>query len=524
VKQIKRLVTLLLLSALVIAADGQPLSSRQIDRLTKRVMKEFSVPGIAVAVVMDDSIIHMKGYGVRSIASRQKTDEHTLFAIASNTKAFTVAALGILVDEGKLTWETRVIDIIPEFRLYNAYVTEDFIIKDLLTHRSGMGLGAGDLMSWPDSAIFTTAEIIHNLRYLKQTSSFRTRYDYDNLLYIVAGEVVARVSEMSWEEFVESRIMEPLGMAGSSTSFKRLKDRTNIIDAHVPVEGKLQVVAKQEGKIHNSVGGIYSNISDLSKWAMLQMNHGRYGINLEKRIFSEEVHREMWTPQTVRTVSGETPYRTSFAMYGLGWHLTDINGNLQVYHTGSHAGIETRITLLPEMGLGIIVLTNQQEGAALQAITNTLMDGYLGISEIDWIGKLKEKMLKDKAEAREITDQIWSTVEARRRESSPEIDTHAFTGTYSDAWFGEVVIYEETGRLRFRVVKSPKMRGEMFHYTANTFIIKWDDRSMDADAYAVFALDRDGKPDRIRMEAISPLTDFSYDFHDLDLRRKNPGL
>lgn len=539
-KQIKRLVSLLLLSALVMAAagqpvssrqidkvkkadaaKGQPLSARQIDRLTKRVMKEFSVPGIAVAVIKDDVILHMKGYGVRSIATRQKTDEHTLFAIASNTKAFTVAALGILIDEGKLSWETKVIDIIPEFRLNKAYVTEDFNIKDLLSHRSGLGEGAGDLMSWPDSAMFTTAEIIHNLRYLKQASSFRTKYDYDNLLYIVAGEVVARVSGMSWEDFVESRIMMPLGMDGSSASFKRLKDLTNIIDAHVPVEGKLQVVAKQEGKIHNSVGGIYSNITDLSKWAMLQMNHGRYGKNLEKRIFSEEVHREMWTPQTIRPVSGDTPYRTCFAAYGLGWNLTDTNGHLQVYHTGTHSGIVTRVTLLPEEGLGIIVLTNQQEEAAHKAITNAIMDSYLDIRGNDWVRMLMVKALKDKTEAKGITDRVWATVEARRRESSAEIDPQVFTGTFTDVWFGDVVIYEDNDGLRVRAVKSPKLRGEMFHYTANTFIVKWDDRSMDADAFAVFALDRDGEPCSIRMEAISPLTDFSYDFHDLDLRRKN---
>ncbi len=520
----KRLVTLLLLSVLVVAANGQPLSPRQIDRLTKRVIKEFSVPGIAVAVVKDDSIIHLKGYGVRSIATHEKTDVNTLFAIASITKAFTVAALGILIDEGKLTWETKVIDIIPEFRLYNAYVTEDFNIKDLLSHRSGLGEGAGDLMSWPDSAIFTTSEIIHNLRYLKQASAFRTKYDYDNLLYIVAGEVVARISGMSWEDFVESHIMVPMGMAGSSTSIKKLKDRSNIIDAHVPVDGKLQVVAKQEGKIHNSVGGIYSNITDLSKWAMLQMNHGRYGQKLEKQIFSEEAHREMWTPQTIKPVSGDTPYRTSFAAYGLGWNLTDINGHLQVYHTGTHLGIVTRVTLLPEKGLGIIVLTNQQEEAAYKVITNAIMDGYLGISGNDWVGMLKVKMMKDKAEAREITDRVWATVEARRRETATEIDTQAFTGTYTDEWFGRVVIYEEHGRLRFRALKSPKLRGEMFHYTANTFIIKWDDRSMDADAFAVFALDRDGQPGRISMEAISPLTDFSFDFHDLDLKREKSGL
>lgn len=502
-------------------AYGQPLSGKKIDRLTVRVMKEFNVPGIAVAVVKDDRVIHMKGYGVRSVATGEKTDEHTLFAIASNTKAFTSAALGILVDEGKLRWDTKVTGIIPEFRLYDPYVTEDFIIKDLLTHRSGMGLGAGDLMGWPDSADFTTAEIIHNLRFLKQASSFRTRYDYDNMLYIVAGEVVARVSGQSWEEFVESRIMQPLGMNGSAASFKRIKDRANIIDAHVPVDGRLQVVPKQEAKRHNSVGGIYSNVSDMSKWVMMQLNSGMYGSNPEKRIFSEEVHREMWTPQTVRPVDHEGPYRSNFAFYGLGWNLTDINGYLQVSHTGGHSGIVTQVTMLPELKLGIIVFTNQEEVSAFNAITNSIIDGYLGISDHDRVKELKKGMLQQQAEAKEVTDRVWATVEAKRKGSSAGVDLGAFEGTFTDVWFGDVIISNEKGMLRFRSVKSPRMRGSVFHYAANTFVVRWDDRSFNADAFAVFTLDREGKPVSFTMEAISPLTDFSFDFQDLFLVRKS---
>jgi len=516
----RRAVSLILLLALAVAVSGQPLSSKKIDRLTTRVIKEFNVPGVAVAVVKDGKVIHMKGYGVRSIASGQKTDEHTLFAIASNTKAFTAATLGILVDEGRLRWDTKVTEIIPEFRLYNSYVTEDFFIKDLLTHRSGMGEGAGDLMGWPDSAMFTADEIIHNLRYLKQASSFRTRYDYDNLLYIVAGEVVKRVSGQSWEEFAESRIMKPLGMNESAASFRRIKDLTNIIDAHVMVDGRLKVVPKQEAKRHNSVGGIYSNVSDMSKWVILQLNSGRHGSSAGEKIFSVEAHREMWTPQTVKTVSTSGSYRSNFAFYGLGWNLTDVNGYLQVYHTGSHAGIETRVTMLPELSLGIIVFTNQQVPEAHEAITNSIIDGYLGIRGNDHIMKLREKVGRAQAMARKITDEIWATVEEKRKESSPGPGTGSFAGTYSDAWFGDIIISAEDGRLRIRAEKSPRMRGRMFHYTANTFIVKWDDRSMDADAFAVFTLDREGKPVSFTMEAISPLTDFSYDFQDLCLVRR----
>jgi CubicO group peptidase (beta-lactamase class C family) len=514
--------TFLLFSFISLAAitSGQPLSEKKIERLTERVMREFNIPGIAVAVIKDDRVVHMKGYGVRSIATGQKTDEHTLFAIASNTKAFTSAALGILVDEGKLKWNTRVTDIIPEFRLYNSYVTEDFIVKDLLTHRSGLGLGAGDLMGWPDSADFSTAEIIHNLRYLKQASPFRTKYDYDNMLYIVAGEVVARVSGQGWEEFVESRIMEPLGMNESAASFKRIKDLNNIIDAHVPVDGRLQVVPKQEAKRHNSVGGIYSNISDMSRWVMLQLNGGRYGSDPVKHIFSEAVHKEMWTPQTIKPVNTGGPYRSNFAAYALGWDLSDVNGYLQVHHTGSHSGIVTRVTMLPELRLGIIVLTNQQETAAHEAITNSIIDGYLGIENVDRVFDLKQKVLKEQAGAKEITDRVWATVETKREESSPAIDFTAFEGIYTDSWFGEVVISAGNGRLRFRAMKSPRMRGEMLYYTANTFIVKWDDRSFNADAFAIFALDRNGIPSFLTMEPISPATDFSFDFQDLFLERK----
>src|SRR6476620_8967904 len=208
------------------------MSSKKIDQLVENTMKTFDVPGIAVAVVKDGKVIHSKGYGVRSLNTKEKVDENTLFGIASNSKAFTAATLGILVDEGKIKWDDKVRDYIPEFKLYSPFVTEEFTIRDLLTHRSGLGLGAGDLMFFPDSSDFTLKDLIYNLRFLKPVSSFRTKYDYDNNLYIVAGEVVSRVSGKSWDDFVEERILGPLGMTHSACSFDRLKDKTNVIDGH----------------------------------------------------------------------------------------------------------------------------------------------------------------------------------------------------------------------------------------------------------------------------------------------------
>src|SRR6476660_687831 len=223
---------------------SQPLTSKEIDDLAERTLKAFDVPGIDVGIIKDGKVIHAKGYGVRSLKTQQKTDENTLFGIASNSKAFTCTALGILVDEGKIKWDDKVRDYIPEFKLYSPYVTEEFTIRDLLTHRSGLGLGAGDLMFFPDSSDFVLKDIIYNLRFLKQVSGFRTKYDYDNNLYIVAGEVVARVSGKSWDDFVQERIIDPLGMVKTATSFDRLTDKKDVIDGHAPVEGKVQVIAR----------------------------------------------------------------------------------------------------------------------------------------------------------------------------------------------------------------------------------------------------------------------------------------
>jgi len=499
-------------------AGSQDLSSEEIDLLVSNTMKTFDVPGIAVAVVRDDKVIHLKGYGVRSLNSGRKVDANTLFGIASNSKAFTAAALGMLVDEKKLDWNDRVIDHIPEFRLYDPYVTNEFTIADLLTHRSGMGLGAGDLMIWPGRNDFTINDIIHNLRYLKPVSSFRTKYDYDNLLYIVAGEIVERVSGLSWNDFIEKRIMQPLGMESSAASYNRLKDKSNVIDPHAPVNGKVKVIDRNFNETANAAGGIYSNISDMAGWIIMQMNRGRYGENLSRQLFSETVHRAMWSPQTIIPLRESVEYKTHFTAYGLGWRLNDIMGYKQVGHTGGLAGIVTQVTMIPEIKLGIIVFTNQQSGAAFRAITNTILDSYFGLKGADRVREYYEAERNNIEEAAKITDEIWKTID-NQKVISYRPDFANYTGTYTDKWFGEVSISDKKGHLWFDSRRSPDLSGELFPYKGNTFIVKWNDRSMDADAYVIFCLDINGKASGMKMKAISPLTDFSYDFQDLDFIR-----
>jgi CubicO group peptidase (beta-lactamase class C family) len=498
---------------------AQPITSPEIDALVEKTLKTFDVPGIAVAVVKDGKIIHAKGYGVRSLATKQKVDENTLFGIASNSKAFTVAALGMLIDEGKLKWDDRVTDYIPEFKLYSPYVTDAFTIRDLLTHRSGLGLGAGDLMFWPDSNNFTLNDVIHNLRYLKPVSGFRTKYDYDNLLYIVAGTVVSRVSGMPWEDFIETKIMKPLGMTQSAASFKRVKNKSNVIDPHAPVDGVVKVIRRDWSQVADPAGGIYSNLTDMCKWIIMQMDNGKYGDGLKNQLFSEAVHEDMWTPQTIIPVRGATTYNTHFASYGLGWFLSDEKGYKVPTHTGGLAGIVTQVTLIPELKLGIIVFTNQQSGAAFTAITNTIKDSYYGMPATERVKQYHDRVVAREADAKKITDDIWKDIDAAQKANTGKTDINLYVGTYKDPWFGDVAISIKNGKLWFDSKRSFLLSGEMLPYKGNTFVVKWNDRSLDADAYVMFDLDYQGKPSGIKMKPISPLTDFSFDFQDLEFTR-----
>jgi len=492
------------------------LSSAEIDALVNRTLKTFDVPGIAVCVIKDKKIVHAKGYGVRSLNTRQPVDENTLFGIASNSKAFTAAALGMLKEEGKLTWDSKVTDFIPEFKMYDPYVTAEFTIRDLLTHRSGLGLGAGDLMFWPDENNFTKEDIIHNLRYLKPVSSFRSKYDYDNLLYIVAGEVVRRVSGMPWEEFIRKRFFEPMGIRTAAPSFALLKDKSNVIDPHFYVDGKLQVIRRDWSENANSAGGIYASVSDMSKWMLTLLNGGKSG---DKQLFSPGTLRELWSPQTLLPLGSPGPYNTQFAAYGLGWVLNDVKGHKQVSHTGGLAGIVTQTIIIPDLDLAILVYTNQQSGAAFNAISNTIKDAYLGgKANEDWVEFYRNRVSAAKKEADEILAK--ADEEVRKNASGAKAPSFEVKGVYADPWFGEVEIAEKGGQLWFTSKRSARLNGPMYYYKGNTYIVRWTDRSMDADAYLVFSLDTEGAARGIKVSAISPLTDFSFDFQDLDLRKK----
>src|SRR5690606_3124554 len=309
-----------LLILLSLLSFGQ-VEEKKLDELIQNTLKTFDVPGMSVGIIKDGKIVYAKGFGVNSLTTKQKMDENTLVGIASNSKGFTGTALAILADEGKLSFDDKVIKYIPEFRMYDPYVTQEITIKDLITHRAGLGLGQGDLMFFPEGGNLTVNDIIHNVRYLKPENSFRATLDYNNIMFIVAGEVIHRVSGLSWAEFIEQRIMKPVGMHSSYGSYSRAKAAKvqNIIDAHAPVDGKAVAVPHDWNETANAAGGIISNIKDMNTWAEFLMNG--FTTKDGKKLVSDKQIQQLWNLQISTPVALKNSYDSNFGGYGLGWFL-----------------------------------------------------------------------------------------------------------------------------------------------------------------------------------------------------------
>lgn len=499
---------------------SQELTPAQIDSVVEKSMDTFKVPGMAVAVIKAGEVINKKGYGVQSVKTQKPVNHKTLFGVASNTKAFTTAAIAQLVDAGKVDWDSRVTDIIPEFKLYNPYVTREFTVRDLLTHRSGLGLGAGDLMVLPATNTTTLEEMIHNLRYLKPVSSFRAKFDYDNLLYIVAGEIITRVSGEDYTDYIQNHFFAPLHMKRATMDMQKIKKDPNRIDGHALVEGELKITPRTFTTVGKPAAGIYASIDAMTKWVKARLHYGKYGVQLQDSLFSKKQAEEMWSPQTI-IKTGKGDYNTHFEAYGLAWFLKDVQGYYQASHTGGLFGIVSQVTLIPDLDLGIIVLTNQESGAAFTAITNSIKDGYFGVEGKDRIKEYNEKRLQAEKRADSIEKQVQADIAQQlKHKSGRSLKEDKIKGAYRDKWFGKVHIKQPSkGNLRFISEKSPELVGDIQFYRGTTYIVRWDNATFNADAFINFRLDHQGKAQGFTMEAISPLTDFSFDFQDLSFKR-----
>jgi CubicO group peptidase (beta-lactamase class C family) len=520
--------TVVLLSCAVsakrtIEAPVQAISDRKIAALVQAAMQQFDSPGMAIGIVHRGQSVYAQGHGLREIGDSAAVDTQTLFKIASNTKAFTAAALAILVDEGRLEWDGRVADYLPQFRLSDPWVTDHFNVADLLTHRSGLPRFAGDLMFWPEPNEFTHDDIIHALQYFELEGGFRTEYAYDNLLYVVAGQLVPAVTGQSWGDFIDERIMRSLSMRRCFAGPIPDTEFRNVAAPHGRVEGELQVVERSrigiKPPVSAAAGGIVCSLNDMLTWVKTQLGRG-LGPGGE-HVFSEQQSRAMWRPYIWRSVSEQQTeeHGTHFSAYGLGWRLRDFHGFKEVSHTGSLAGMLSYVVLVPELELGLVVLSNGSDSAARSVVMETLLHAYLDMPPTDYLARrieaereAQQGLPHELRPAAVVTDLLVPFEPGRADEVA---------GVYEDPWFGRVHIISNTGNLYFRAEKSMRLKGPIRALSDGRFLVQWEDRSVESDALISFVEDPAG-PMRILMTRVDPLSERSLDFQDLNLVRLEP--
>jgi CubicO group peptidase (beta-lactamase class C family) len=400
--------------------------------------------------------------------------------------------------------------------MYDPYVTRELTIRDLLVHRSGLGLGAGDLLWWPQST-YNRKEIARRLQFIKPATSFRSAYAYDNVLYLVAGEVIEAISGQSWEDFVTDRIMKKVGMTDSKprhSDANGAAQGANIATPHAPVDGKVQVIKPFDSDNTNPAGGINASAADIAKWMLVRLADGKLADG--SQLYSESTSRTLTTLVTPMPLPNPPPelaaLRYNFYGYALGLNVHDYRGHKVITHTGGLPGYVSKITVIPDAQLGVAVLTNQESGAAFSALTWQVLDQFLDSPKTDWIDAYAKVLARQNAG---IAEAEKKAAAARDAGSKPSLPLEKYAGTYTDPWYGDMTIAFENGKLVMRFGHTPDLVGDLEHWQHDTFVARWRDRELRADAYVIVALDADGSIDQIKMRAVSPATDFSFDFQDL---------
>ncbi len=509
------------LALLAIASPALAAPPAGFERRADEVRAARGVPGMAIAIVEDGRATLAAGLGVRKLGAPERVDADTIFPTGSTGKAFTVAALATLVDAGKIGWDDKVIDRLPGFQMYDPWVTREMTIRDLLVHRSGLGLGAGDLLFVPRSDL-SRAETVKRLRYIKPATSFRSGYAYDNILYMVAGQLIEAVTGERWEDYVERHVFAPVRMTKSTADSAPRFAEPDRAFPHARASGQVRGLGPQQllderdelGRNAAPAGGLAISANDMAKWLNVQLAHG--ALPGGGRLFSEAQHKQMWQPTVIQPI-GDLPESLKLAQpmfdtYALGWDVRDYRGHKIVWHGGAVLGFQSVVVLIPEKNVGFAMEINSEDGESMVGLMYELLDHYLGFPSNDWPAKysaFKQQRLAAANAALNVT-------KAKPAKVGPSLSLDRYAGTYADPWYGNVVVARGPRGLAIDFASTPRMGGRLEHFQYDTFITRFDDSTIEP-AYVSFSIDAEGKVDRVRMKPVSPLADFSFDYQDLDL-------
>ncbi|MBV8644511.1 MAG: serine hydrolase [Candidatus Eremiobacteraeota bacterium] len=462
------------------AQDTPAFFSPSFDAYVTQAMKDWKVPGVSIAIVKDGKT-YTKGYGVREVGKPGAVDGKTLFAIGSSSKAFTVALLGQLVDEKKIAWDDRVEDRLPGFAMYDAYASHELTIRDLLTHRGG--LDGGDAL-WYGSDLGRD-EIVRHIRYLKPAYSFRSRFEYNNLMFLTAGQVVAAVDGESWDDAVRKRLFAPLGMTSSNTTISGDAGNPNVAQPHEEIDGVVRAVPYRRIDDIGPAGSINSNADDLAHWMTMLLDGGSYG---GKQLLKKTTLDEMWTPQTIIPLS--FPWTlfapaSHFMDYGMGWILFDYRDHAAIQHAGNIDGMSALVSMLPDQHLGVAILTNKGSDFVGNAVMYRVFDDILGGAHADEGAVILEQFHTvfdaGLAAQKRLDDQ-------RVPNTHPSLALDRYAGTYHNDLYGDATVTRDGDGLRFHLLG---MKGRLEHWNYDTFRLLPDD-VVGAKTPITFELDAHG--------------------------------
>ncbi|MEM9687526.1 MAG: serine hydrolase [Bacteroidota bacterium] len=465
----KRSLTITLSFLFVIATlsgQSKKVNLKQLDRYYTKMTKDWDVPSVTIGIVKDGKLVFSKSYGVLEEGKKEKPDENTLYAIASNSKAFTATIIGMLVQEGKLHWDDKVKQHLPYFEVYDKWVSREITVRDLLSHRVGLKTFSGDVI-WYKSDL-KSEEIVKRIRHLPKAHEFRSGYGYSNVMYITAGALIKKITGKPWSEYVKERILEPLGMNRTITTPRNLDVKTNYATPHARENGKNIPVAWEDWEEIGALGGIISSVKDLSKWIVFNLNHGIHG---KDTLLTKETRNIIWTPHNNFKIDHTTKnaFNRHFNSYGLGWGLSDYHGRLRVGHTGGYDGMITAVTLIPDENLGVVVLTNGMQ-SPIMAATYYALDKFLGIPTKDWSAVLLEERRKKQQKDTRISDRKQKRV----ANTKPSLPLEAYAGSYISDIYGEIKITSQNDQLRMTFEHAADLSATLRHWHYDVWEILWD--------------------------------------------------
>ena len=451
------------------ASQSQDSVSREFDAYVAKAVRDWQAPGLSIAVVKDGKILFAKGYGVRELGKPEPFDTSTVSAIASTTKAMTAVAMGMLVDEGKVKWDDPVTKYLPSFQLYDPYSTREVTVRDLLTHRAGLG-NADYLWAVAD---LPASEIVRKLRLVKPAYSIRSSFVYQNTMYIAAGEVIAAASGMPWSKFVQTRIFDPLGMRSTYPLSSLVPPNANAAIPHFRYgRDTIVAIAKDRSRAIGPAGDVWSSAADMSKWMIFLLDSA---IVNGKRLVKPDTYAELFTPQVMvppdefyPTMALTKPHWTT---YGLGWFQHDYQGRMLDFHTGSLNGFVAIIGLVPDKRFGVYILSNRDHVEIRHALMYKAIDTYLGNPSRDWSADLLRLYNARRAAA----DSSRAANERKRiKGTKPSLALSKYAGVYEDSLIGRIAIVERGGKLR--IDAGPALKGNLEHWQYDRFRARYDDR------------------------------------------------